>query len=580
VQTVTFNYVNGPAHAFPPGTDQVDAEFRGFDRVVEIRPSGNLDCDFATSDYYVGVTTQCQTPSSITYLGNFYALTDTCLNCSAWDYGPYFNASSFVRHERSNQFMTGRGYFGRTWLYDAYGNAAEACEYPSWTPGTPCSGPTRRTVTQYAYNPALNIVSTEKQSDVIHWDGTVLSSKLSFYDGSTNLNAAPQKGEITLVKELRSGTVDYVATGTFGYDGYGNRTSEKDGRGDETVYQYDASGCDKRAPSAVTAGKTPTYAGQTTTYSYDCVFVKPTTITDPNGAQSNIRYDQFGRRISEWAAGDSETYPTVSYSYNWGAQAPLGTVVNRREQAGTGNVLTESEWFDGLGRLIQQRHERPGGSSQVEIEYDNEGHKDSESLPCASSAAPDSSGSCTVTPLKTRYDYDFLGRVSLVTNPDNNTRTISYSGTDRIVSEIDERGHKTSQRKDEFNRTTQVYEYPGTQGTGYGNPSTTLYAYDAADRLLQITDNAGNAIINGYDKMGRKTSLNDPDTGPWSYEYEDDGDFKSQTDPRGIKISMQYDSLGRLTTKAYSRNGQPVTDAPTILTTTTLTRRRSRMAQA
>ena len=54
-----------------------------------------------------------------------------------------------------------------------------------------------------------------------------------------------------------------------------------------------------------------------------------------------------------------------------------------------------------------------------------------------------------------------------------------------------------------------------------------------------------------YDSLSRKTSMSDPDMGPWIYQYDANGNLTSQTDAKGQTITFAYDSLNRVTQKTY-----------------------------
>ena len=47
-----------------------------------------------------------------------------------------------------------------------------------------------------------------------------------------------------------------------------------------------------------------------------------------------------------------------------------------------------------------------------------------------------------------------------------------------------------------------------------------LYDYDAQGNLQQTTDAMGNQITLGYDLLGRRTSLDDPDLGLSTFIYK------------------------------------------------------------
>jgi len=52
-----------------------------------------------------------------------------------------------------------------------------------------------------------------------------------------------------------------------------------------------------------------------------------------------------------------------------------------------------------------------------------------------------------------------------------------------------------------------------------------------------------------YDKLGRKTSMSDPDKGNWSYVYNGFGELIEQTDAKGQKSVLGYDVRGRMVSR-------------------------------
>ena len=76
---------------------------------------------------------------------------------------------------------------------------------------------------------------------------------------------------------------------------------------------------------------------------------------------------------------------------------------------------------------------------------------------------------------------------------------------------------------------------------------STRYTYDLRGNLTGVTDAAGNRTTITYDGLGRKTQVQDPDTGTWTYGYDALGRLTHQTDALGNQLSFTYDLLGRLT---------------------------------
>jgi RHS repeat-associated protein len=106
-------------------------------------------------------------------------------------------------------------------------------------------------------------------------------------------------------------------------------------------------------------------------------------------------------------------------------------------------------------------------------------------------------------------------------------------------------------------------------GSGpYTAYSRTRYYYDLLGNLKEVrtTDGTINGdpnptgpetlrrVVMGYDNFGRKTSMNDPDMGPWSYQYDAPGNLTSQVDAKGQRLCFTYDVLDRLTFKRHDSN--------------------------
>ena len=84
---------------------------------------------------------------------------------------------------------------------------------------------------------------------------------------------------------------------------------------------------------------------------------------------------------------------------------------------------------------------------------------------------------------------------------------------------------------------------------------TTTYSYNLAEALAQVTDAAGNVTSMGYDLLGRKTAMSNPDMGQWQYQYDAAGNLTAQRDGRNLWLYLGYDELNRLTSK---RQDDPV----------------------
>ena len=68
----------------------------------------------------------------------------------------------------------------------------------------------------------------------------------------------------------------------------------------------------------------------------------------------------------------------------------------------------------------------------------------------------------------------------------------------------------------------------------------------------------------GYDVHGRKTYMNDPDMGVWTYLYDDNGNLIEQKDAEGHYLCFWYDGLNRMTTKGTYTSSCAIQTLPAV----------------
>jgi RHS repeat-associated protein len=259
-------------------------------------------------------------------------------------------------------------------------------------------------------------------------------------------------------------------------------------------------------------------------------------------------YDTFGRVTKVIKPGDSSASPTVQYQYNnWGTvgQQHLKTLT----KATASDILWQSQYFDGLGRVVQIQSRGETGRTIIDstTTYNSRGlaekvyvSQDLLSSQVNGYKSPEAGWKYSTTV------YDGLGRVTSVTAADGTITSTDYSvAWQQTVT--NPRGYKHKYYYDGFGRLTKVEELDASQAVY----ATTTYSYDVLGNLTQVVDNSSNTSTMGYNWLSRKTSMSDPDMGSWSYQYDNNGNLTSQTDAKGQTIIFTYDALNRLTGKTY-----------------------------
>jgi RHS repeat-associated protein len=236
-----------------------------------------------------------------------------------------------------------------------------------------------------------------------------------------------------------------------------------------------------------------------------------------------------------------------------GSLVPLRIVSKALITSGQSSTLPTIRFYNGLGQLIEENGGTSDGSqmSVAHTTYNAQGLKAQEYVPYTATFSWNYVAVDTSKP-KTGYAYEALGRVTVVTHTDGTTVCTSYDGYRTLAR--DENSHQKLSENDAFGRLIRVKEYTGT----YASPNwsatayaTTTYGYNLSDGLTRVTDTLGNTTAITYDALGRKTAMNDPDMGRWSYAYDNAGNLTSQTDAKAQAITFSYDRLKRLTAKTY-----------------------------
>ncbi|MGH9797425.1 MAG: RHS repeat domain-containing protein, partial [Candidatus Polarisedimenticolia bacterium] len=127
---------------------------------------------------------------------------------------------------------------------------------------------------------------------------------------------------------------------------------------------------------------------------------------------------------------------------------------------------------------------------------------------------------------------------------------IEYDGL--TTREIDPLGHRRDLTRDPHGSVASVEEFDGDGPGTWRLDARAVYRYDAAGRLVELTD-PGDAVTRiAWDALGRRVGLDDPHIGTWHYAHDRKGNLIAETDPLGRVTRLLYDPIDRLLEKQTS----------------------------
>jgi hypothetical protein len=240
--------------------------------------------------------------------------------------------------------------------------------------------------------------------------GTVLKNNASTTVRETRLYYDSQpfgsttKGNLTKEENWISGNT-YAST-TKAYNSYGLVGTTTDPRAKTTTFSFD--------PFNLYVGTSTNALSQTTGYVYNYAMGKPRQVRDQNGRTSKFVFDPVGR-LKEKIVPDPSTGSLVTQSLLTYTDNVFPRKVQETRYLNSGTSTDVYTYFDGLGRLVQERTESDGTYVAKDKVYGTDGILGGETLPHFSSGSAWTSAIGS-GPLVISYDYDALRRVTGITN--------------------------------------------------------------------------------------------------------------------------------------------------------------------
>lgn len=396
------------------------------------------------------------------------------------------------------------------------------------------------------------------------------------------------------------------------WDTNGNLLTRTDAEGRTTSYTYNAT---NQRTSMTVASSTPEQ--RTSTYEYvspDIDLVTKTSVPSvfANNLKETINTYDADLNITSTTVNGYDTQGnavtrTTSFTYD-----DAGNVTSIDGPRTDVNDVTTIEYHQNSNNLKkvtnalghESRYDQYDPNGRLKRRYDENGTRfqysyDPRGWLISIIEAP-SSGYRT-----TSYEYDDVGQLIKVTQPDKSTQNYVYDASHSLREVTDSLGNKVSYSYDaKGNRSNEsVHDPDGTllrninttydirnfiesindggsitqmvndavgnlnsQTDPNANPSTTHsfdaldrlnntvdaltntsgYDYNVADQLTQVTAPNGALTQYEYDDLGNQTKEISADRGTITYTHDAAGNVVSMTDARGIVTNYSYDVLNRV----------------------------------
>jgi RHS repeat-associated protein len=368
-------------------------------------------------------------------------------------------------------------------------------------------------------------------------------------------------------------------TTTYSYDDYGNKTGARTApcaassgsarftaRESRTVYEA-AEGRDLLANGGSSKVNIPRGQFATTVTNalehkeqreVDPRFGTVLKLTGPNSLATKVVLDDFGRATQEQRADGTSTHTHYCILAGRGMEAGSSSpgcaqhslATNEaptlavqyvhsepRDKAGSKMGPFARVYTDRLGRKIREVGESFDGRLVVhDTQYNAYGAAILTTQPYFLASGSSTAGGSADAGM-TLTTYDALGRAVRVdvADPAGHGGTVDFAGRGSrtaastrlqpaglMSTTTDDLGHTRKEEKNAEGKLVRVTDDTGAQ---------VAYQHDAFGNLVQTQDALKNLLKVTYDTRGRKLSVDDPDTGLWTYCYNALGELRAQQSP-------------------------------------------------
>jgi RHS repeat-associated protein len=297
------------------------------------------------------------------------------------------------------------------------------------------------------------------------------------------------------------------------------------GRGSMT-YTYDAQGNRLTSSDAL---------GNTTTYSYEPVFNKETSVTDALNHTTRYAYDGSGNLTKITDANGNIT------QYTYDSTGLLLTTTDALNNVTTitydtfGNPATVTDALSHVTKFVYDPVSRPISITDPIGRTSSIGYDTLNRIV----ALKDGRGSFT------QFNFDPVGKLLTLTDPKSNQTQFAYDPLSRLSARTSPLGKVESYQ---YDLAGNLIKYTDRRG------QVSTYEYDTLNRLAQETYQDGAIVARSYDPYSRLLNVNDSVGGLFTFGYDINGSLLSQTSPTGV-INYTRDVLHRVLTRQVIGQG-------------------------
>jgi RHS repeat-associated protein len=413
--------------------------------------------------------------------------------------------------------------------------------------------PTGTDVASYEYNGNGQMTSfVDRNGHTVKMEWDAAWNLVSITDPSGNVYCFGYDGSDRVTKVSVPNSAKSLDT-TFDYQA--GQTVARDPKGNATTYHFDAEGRQTKAVDALgheqaqswtansdiqtttdgmgstgenrydplnnlIATKLPTGATNAIGYTSAAHPHSPTSLKDPAGREVTREYDGPGNLTKVRSVGLNADLDVRTYNY------PKGTLATAKD--GNGNIT--SFGYDAAGNLTSVTPPAPMGATKYQ--YDSLSRI---------VQVTDGRGQ------KIGYDYDKFNRVVRITDDSNGDTTlleIWYDHQGNVIWKIAP-SWDTYFSWDRYPAVNQVKTAERTEGT---NSEHVTYDYDDAGNLDNVwTSETGQPLLFYYDAANRMIKMTDPGIQDTTFTYDNADRRTSITWPGAGSQTIGYDNSGRQT---------------------------------